>query len=108
VPAGAELARDLALPQAKDVEWAIAHSHARPRGTFHLQSLAEARTFRERVAMLRRSLLPRREWIASEYWWARERPGRMTVAYGLHLVRVPVWAFRTWRFRRQASRARRS
>ena len=105
VPAGAALALDLGLPGTDDLEWAIAHAHARPRGSFHLQSLAEARTFRERAAMLRRSVLPRREWIASEYWWARGRRGRMAVAYSLHLIRVPVWAYRTWRFRRRASRA---
>ena len=105
VPAGAALARDLGLPETGDLDWAIANWEVRPRGTAHLRSLAEARTFRERAAALRRSVLPRREWIASEYWWARKRRVWLIVAYALHAMRTPVWAYRTWRFNRKASRA---
>lgn len=103
VPPGAALARDLGLPRTDEVEWAIANRDERPRGTFHLQAFAEAQTLPERASVLRRSLLPRREWIASQYRWARRSGVRLIVAYGLHLVRTPVWAARAWRFRRRSS-----
>jgi hypothetical protein len=54
VPAGAALAAQLELPPTEDVEWQMLHRDERPRGTFHMQELAEARGLRERVQVLRR------------------------------------------------------
>lgn len=104
VPPGAALARDLGLPAAGELEWTIAHRDARPRGTFHLRAFAQAPTLRERASVLRRSLLPRREWMDWQYPWARAGGARLVVAYGVHLLRAPLWAARAWRFRRRASR----
>jgi hypothetical protein len=102
VPPGAALARDLALPPTDELQWAIANRNVRPRGTFHLRAFAEARTLPQRASVLRRSLLPRREWIAWQYPWARAGGVRLLAAYGLHLMRAPVWAAAAWRFRRRA------
>jgi|Tabmets5t2r1_1033131.scaffolds.fasta_scaffold00014_13 hypothetical protein len=105
LPRGAAVASDLGLPGTGRLEWEIAHRDGRPRGTFHLQALSEARTLRERASVLRRSLVPRREWIACQYPWARGTRVRMIGARGLHVMRAPLWAARAWRFRRRAGRA---
>jgi hypothetical protein len=104
LPDGATLARELGLPSADALLWAIAHRSARPRGTYHLNALARAGTVRERIDVLRRSLLPRRAWIAWEYRWAEDRPARLLAAYTIHIARAPVWAVRAWRFHRGARR----
>ena len=106
VPAGAALARELRLPAADRLLWEIAHRDARPRGTFHLDAFAHAATQRERIDVLRRSLFPRRAWIAWEYPWARGRPIRMAAAYVRHVARAPAWALRAARYRRRARRRR--
>jgi hypothetical protein len=105
LPQGAALASRLGLPATARLEWAIAHRDARPRGTFHLQAFSQAQSFPERASVLRRSLLPRREWIAWQYPWAHGTRVRMVAARGLHLMRSPVWAARAWRYRRRARRA---
>jgi Uncharacterised nucleotidyltransferase len=105
VPEGAALAAELRLPSTDGLEWSIANRAARPRGTFHLEAFRQARSLSERASVLRRSLLPRREWIAWQYHWARGTRVRMVAARGLHLLRAPVWAARAWHFRRRARRA---
>jgi len=103
-PAGAVLADALGLPAADAAAWAIEHRYKRPRGTFHLEALAAARTPRERASILRRSLLPRREWIRWQYPWAHRGRLRLVAAYALHLMRTPLWAVRALRFRRRQRR----
>ena len=56
--------------------------------------------------MVRRSLLPTSKWIAWQYPWASDHGVRLIGGYIIHLVRMPVWAGRAWRFRRRAQRAR--
>ena len=108
LPAGAALARELNLPASDELSWAISHRDMRPRGTFHMQALADARSAVERLDVLRRSLLPRRDWIVSQHPWARHKGGvRLTLAYVVHLITAPAWAARAWRFRRRAGRRRR-
>ena len=106
LPSGAAVASQLSLPETDGLEWEILHREARPRGTFHLGALAQAPGPWERANVLRRSLLPTREWIAWEFRWARKSKPRLFAAYALHLGRAPVWAVRAWRFHRQAQRAR--
>lgn len=105
VPIGTERADELGLPPTHELDWAIRHRDSRPRGTFHLQALANARDARARADVLRRSLLPGREWIAWEYPWARGGGARLVAAYGAHLLRTPLWAARAWRYRRKERRA---
>jgi Uncharacterised nucleotidyltransferase len=105
VPAGAALARQLRLPPADPLLWAIAHRDTRPRGTFHLDAFAQASSLRERTDVLRRALLPSPAWIRWEYRWAGEGRARPLVAYIIHIGRAPFWAARAWRFRRRARRA---
>lgn len=107
LPAGAELARTLGLPPTDTLEWAIRNRNARPRGTFHLTALARARGVRAEVDVLRRALLPTREWISVEFPWANAGRARLVAAYGAHLVRAPMWAARAWRYRRWERRAER-
>ncbi len=104
-PRGAELARELGLPRTDQLDWAILHREARPRGAFHLQAMARARGPRQRLEVLRRSLLPTRRWIAYQYPWAAASRVRLVAAYGAHLLRAPVWAARAWRYRRRERRA---
>lgn len=106
VPAGAALARELELPATDQLQWSVIHAADRPRGTFHLQALAEARGLFARAEVLRRSLLPPRKWIVWQHPWARRGGVRLVAAYGLHLMRAPAWSARAWRFRRRARRAR--
>lgn len=107
VAAGPALAAELGLPDGDRVLWEIAHRDERPRGTFHLDALTDARTFRERADVLRRSLFPTPAWIAWEYRWARDSRARMAAAYVVHLLRSPVWAVRAARYVSRARRSRR-
>jgi hypothetical protein len=106
LPAGAGMASELGLPQAKGMEWEILHRQSRPRGTFHLKAFAEARGLRARANLLRRSLVPTRQWITWEIPWASKGRLRLFAAYAWHILRSPAWAFRAWRFRRDVRRAR--
>jgi Uncharacterised nucleotidyltransferase len=106
VPEGAVVAARLAVPSTGELDWTIRHQ--RPRGTFHLQALADARGARERLQVLRRSLLPSRVWIMHQHPWARAGGLRIIAAYGAHLARAPRWAARAWLYRGRARRAERA
>jgi Uncharacterised nucleotidyltransferase len=110
LPEGAAEASRLELPSTAELDWTIRHRSARPRGTFHIQALAEASGLGERLRILRLALLPARTWIRYEYRWARHGRLRLIAAYAVHLARAPGWAARAclfrWRARRAASRAR--
>lgn len=101
VPGGGLVARRLELPAADALLWQIEHSGERPRGHFHLQAFTEARGLRERMNLLRRSLLPRRAWIVWEHPEAGRSRLRLFAAYCVHILRAPAWAIRAWRFRRR-------
>ena len=105
LPRGAAEARRLGLPSTAELDWKIRHRATRPRGTFHVQALAEADGLGERLRILRRALLPSRAWIMHEHPWARQGGLRLVAAYAGHLARAPAWAARAWRFRRAARRA---
>ena len=107
VPEGAALATELRLPETKGLEWQIHHREARPRGTFHLRALGEARGLRQRANVLRRSLLPAREWITYQLPWATKGKAALVAAYAFHVVRAPAWAARAALFWLKARRARR-
>jgi hypothetical protein len=102
---GAAMAARLGLPRTDGLDWAIRHRGERPPGTFHVQALAEARSTRDRLDVLRRSLFPRRAWIDLRHPWARRGGLRVLAAYGMHLVSAPTWAARAWRFRWRTRRA---
>jgi hypothetical protein len=102
---GVAVAARLGLAPTGGLDWALRNRGERPRGTFHVQAFAEARTARGRLDVLRRSLFPRRAWILLEHPWARRGGLRVLAAYGVHLVSAPAWAARAWRFRRRARRA---
>jgi Uncharacterised nucleotidyltransferase len=105
LPPGAELAEALGLPATDQLDWRIRHVATRPRGTFHLQALADKPSLLTRAVVLRHALLPSREWIAHEYRWVRKGGARLVLGYALHLMRAPAWAVRAWRFRRRSRRA---
>jgi hypothetical protein len=105
LPSGASMARELGLPPAPELEWQILNRTSRPRGTFHLQAIARATGFREHIDVLRRSLLPKRRWIETEFPWARRSTPLLLLAYARHVLRAPIWAARAWRFRTDARRA---
>ena len=107
LPEGTALASELRLPETNRLEWEIRHSEARPRGTFHLGALTEARGPREHASVLRRSLLPTRTWIRREFPWAARGKVPLLAAYASHIVRAPGWAVRAGLFRLRARRARR-
>jgi hypothetical protein len=102
---GTAVAAKLGLSPTAEVDWALRHRGERPRGTFHVQALAEATSVRGRLDVVRRSVFPRRAWIVIRYPWARRGGWRMLAARGVHLVTAPAWAARAWRFRRRARRA---
>jgi hypothetical protein len=104
---GVGVAAVLGLPTTERLDWMIKHRGGRPRGTFHLQALVDARSPRAAFAVVRRSLLPRRAWIFHEHPWSRRGGWRLIAAYGVHLANAPAWAARAWSFRRRAQRARR-
>jgi hypothetical protein len=101
LPAGGVLADDLGLPAADELLWDLGNRGARPRGTFHLEALAEARTLRERAYVLRRALVPSPDWIRWEVAWADRGTPFLAAAYVLHLLRAPLWAVRALRYRRR-------
>ncbi len=105
LPQGAAEASRLRLPSTAELDWKIKHKSTRPRGTFHVEALADANGLIERLRILRRALLPRRAWILHEYPSAREGGLRLIAAYAAHLARAPTWAARAYRFRRRARRA---
>jgi hypothetical protein len=105
LPDGANVASDLGLPPTPELDWEIQHRDVRPRGTFHLQALKDARDIRERSNVLRRSLFPTRQWIEREYSSALEGRLPLLRAYARHLLRAPLWAARA---ARHAGRARRA
>jgi hypothetical protein len=107
LPRGAIEAARLGLPATAELDWKIKYKATRPRGAFHVQALAEADGLADKLGILRGSLFPRRAWIERHYPWARRRRLRLIAAYGVHLVRAPVWAARAWRFRTRARRSRR-
>jgi hypothetical protein len=106
-PKGHLLADQLGLPPTDELGWRILQDDFRPRGTFHLQAWTQARSIRQRIDVLRRSLFPQRDWIGWEYPWARGKKVLLLAAYGLHLLRAPMWAVRAWWFERRARRAAR-
>jgi hypothetical protein len=59
---------------------------------------------RERAQVVRRALLPSRAWITWEMRWAARGRVYLAAAYGLHVLRAPLWALRALRFRRGRSR----
>jgi hypothetical protein len=106
VAAGAKLADELELPPTDELLWTILNRADRPRGTFHLRAFAEAATLSRRVELLRRSLLPTRDWILRRHPWASGGRLRLLAAYAMHIAGAPGWAVRAWRFERRARRAR--
>jgi hypothetical protein len=104
VPEGAALAHALDLPATDRADWEIRNASARPRGTFHLRAFSEAEGTSARLGVLRRSLLPKRAWIVSQYGWAGRGGWRIPVAYGMHVASAPLWALRAWRFGRRSPR----
>lgn len=101
VPAGARLADRLGLGSAERTLWDIANRDSRPRGTFHLEALAEARSAREKVDIVRRALLPSRAWLSWELRWATRSRAHLALAYLTHIARAPVWAVRALRYGRR-------
>lgn len=104
VPSGARLAELLELPSTPRLDWEIRHRQLRPRGAFHVQTIGSARGLRERADVLRRSLLPTRKWIVSEYRWAGKSRAHLLVGYARHLLRSPLWALRALLFELRARR----
>ena len=105
VPAGAALASRLGLADNPDLDWEIRNLDERPRGVFHLQALTEAHGLHERASVVRRALLPSRQWIVWQHPWARGSTARLVLGYAAHIARAPAWAVRAWRFRRRMRRA---
>jgi hypothetical protein len=104
VPEGADLARALDLPATDRVDWEIRNSSLRPRGTFHLRAFVNAGGVGAGLAVLRRSLFPKRAWIVTEHPWAYRGGWRVLAAYALHIAYAPLWALRAWRFSRRSPR----
>jgi Uncharacterised nucleotidyltransferase len=102
---GADEAARLRLPTTAELDWKIRYGATRPRGTFHVQALAEADGLGDRLRILRSSLLPNRVWMVRQHRWAQGGRLRLVAAYAVHLARAPVWAARAWRFSRRARRA---
>lgn len=102
---GRVVAARLGLAPTGGLDWALRHRRERPRGTFHVQALAEAQGVRGHVNVLRRSLFPRRAWIVGQHPWARHGRWRVLAAYGVHLAEAPAWAARAWCYRRRVKRA---
>jgi hypothetical protein len=106
LPAGAELAAELGLPATDDLDWQMNNLELRPRGTFHLQALAEARGAGERLRVLRRVIWPPREWFEWDDPSTRKGGVRLLAARLLHILRTPLWAARALIYRRRARRRR--
>ena len=101
LPAGVRLAEQLGLGSAERVLWDLANRDSRPRGTFHLEALAEAGSPREKVEIIRRALLPSRAWMGWEMRWATRSHAHLAVAYLTHILRAPAWAVRAIRYSRR-------
>ena len=103
---GADMARELQLPDTTQLDWEIRNRHSRPRGTFHLDAVLGAGSLRERLGVVRRALFPRRAWIVSQHPWAWQRGGIWVLAaYLVHLLRAPIWAARAVWFKRRRTRS---
>ena len=105
VPAGSRLANELGLPETPELHWKIHTREERPRGTFHVEAWREARGFRQRANVLRRSLFPTRRWIRFYLPWATRGRAWMVLAYAWHILRAPLWAARAGRYLAKARRA---
>jgi hypothetical protein len=101
LPTGAKLADQLGLGSAERVLWDLANRDSQPRGTFHLEALAEARSAREKVDIIRRALLPSQAWMSWEMRWATRSRAHLALAYLTHFARSPVWAVRALRYGRR-------
>lgn len=104
VPEGEALAEALELTSGQRVLWDLENRESRPRGTFHLDALSRASNSKQRLAVLRRALLPSPEWIRWEMPWAAHGKARLAAGYLLHLVRTPQWALRAALFRSRRPR----
>jgi hypothetical protein len=100
-PPGVGLADELGLGSGEDVLWELANRGVRPRGTFHLEALAQARTVREQLHVVRQALLPSPAWIRWEVRWAARGRPYLAAAYLVHLSRAPLWALDALRYRRR-------
>jgi hypothetical protein len=105
-PTGAHAAVSLGLPATPELDWEVRNLAARPRGRFHLHALRAARTTPARLAIVRRALLPSREWIVRDYRWAWRGGVTLWLAYLLHILRAPLWALRAAGFARRRGRSR--
>jgi hypothetical protein len=106
LPHGAQIAMELGLPSTPELDWQIRNRDVRPRGTFHLRAMAEARGIRERANVLRRSLFPTPRWIRREFSLpARGGVSQLLRAYARHILHAPLWAARAGRFLARARRA---
>jgi hypothetical protein len=106
LPAGSGLADRLGLSEAPAIAWNIANRAGRPRGTFHVDALRQARTRGERLYVIRRALLPSRAWITWEMRWAARGRMHLLAAYAVHILRAPVWALRAVGYRRRSRLSR--
>jgi Uncharacterised nucleotidyltransferase len=104
VPEGARLATTLGLRADPDLEWEISHQGERPRGAFHVEAFRGAAGAGERLALVKRALLPDSRWLATEFHWADRSAAHRVAANAMHLMRAPLWAARAWWFRRRARR----
>jgi hypothetical protein len=104
LPDGEALADGLGLASRGERSWEIANRASRPRGTFHLAALADARGPAAVASVLRRALFPKRAWIERQYPWAARGRFSLAGAYARHLLRTPSWAARAWGYRRRMRR----
>jgi hypothetical protein len=102
--AGKALAAALSLPDARELAWEIENRGERPRGTFHLHALRDARTPAEAAAVIRKALFPKPDWIRREYRWAAGGRLGLAAGYARHMLRAPAWAARAWGYRRRMRR----
>lgn len=107
VPMGAALAERLRLPEPSEIEWDLENRARRPRGTFHLQALADAGTAGERMRLVWQMLVPSREWL--EWEDPRARRGGLPLVHARvrHLLRLPGWSARAVVYRVRRSRGTR-
>lgn len=104
VPGGRKLANELALPTTHDLEWMIRHRGSAPRGTLYVQALLRPKSFANWFAVLRRSLLPKSEWIRYQHPWTQGGRIPLAAGYVVHLLRAPLWAAQALAFLRRARR----
>lgn len=99
LPEGARMAGALGLRVDEGLRWDLDNRDSRPRGTFHVQALTDAKRFSHRLAIIRRALIPSPAWMRWEMRWSTHSPLHLAAAYLTHLARTPVWALRAVRFR---------